>query len=101
MKIPRDSYLLNRFLTLAADVMFVNSIPFFVTFYIQIRLITVKYVPTRTVVQLAKYLMNTVKLYARGGFVIRLILMDMEIETIKDKVGLVEVNTTAAIEHEE
>ena len=43
--------------------------------------------------------MNTAKIYARGGFVIRLVLMDMEFEKFKDKVGLVEVHTMATREH--
>ena len=62
-------------------------------------MITVDHVPTRTVVQFAKYLKNIVNIYARGGFVIRLVLMEMEFEKIKDRVGPVEVNTTASIEH--
>ena len=43
--------------------------------------------------------MKTVKSYARGGFVTQLFLMYMEFEKVKDKVGLTEVNTTAAREH--
>ena len=43
--------------------------------------------------------MKVVKLYARGGFVVRLVFIDMEFDKIKDLVGLVEVNTTAAREH--
>ena len=72
MKFSRYFYRLHKFVTLAADVMFVNSIPFLVIFSIKIRLVTVDHVPNRTAVQLAKSLMNIVKLYARGGFVIRL-----------------------------
>ena len=99
MKIPRYFYRLHEFFTLAADVMFVHSIPSLVNFSRKIRLITVEHVPTSTAVQLAKSLMNIIKLYARGRLVIRLFLMDMEFEKIKDKVGLVEINTTAAREH--
>ena len=99
MKTPGDFYRLHKFVNLESDVMFVNSIHFLVNFSRSIRLITVEHVPTRTRAQLAKSLMKIVKLYARGGFVIHLVLMDMEFETIKDKVGLVEVNTTAAREH--
>ena len=36
---------------------------------------------------------------ARGGLVVNLMLMDMEFEKVKDKLPLVEVNTTAAREH--
>ena len=43
--------------------------------------------------------MKIVKLYALGGFRVRVILMDMEFEKVKDEVALVELNTTAAREH--
>ena len=62
-------------------------------------MITGKYVPTCTSGKLAKSTMKIVKLYYRGGFVTCLVLMDMEFKNIKDKVGLLEVNTTAARDH--
>ena len=43
--------------------------------------------------------MKMVHGYARGGFVVNLMLMDQEFEKIKDLLPLVEVNTTAAREH--
>ena len=39
------------------------------------------------------------QLYAQGGLIIRVILVDMEFERVKDELGLVDVNTTAAREH--
>ena len=99
MKIPKDFDQLHKFFTLRADIMVVNGIPSLVIFSQNIRLITCKYVPTSTTGQLAKYLMKTVKLYARCGFVTRLVLMDTELKKVKDKVGLLEVNTTAARDH--
>ena len=48
---------------------------------------------------LAKSLLKMIKLYARGEFVTRLVLMDMEFEKVKEKVSLLEVNTTEAREH--
>ena len=85
MKIPRGFSHLHKFVTLAADVMFVNSITLLATFSGNIRLLTVEHVPTRTVVQLAKSLMNIAKLYARGGFVICLVLIDMEFEKLRTR----------------
>ena len=38
------------------------------------------------------------QLYARGGYIIRVILMDMKFEKVKDELVL-NVNTTAAKEH--
>ena len=67
MKIPRDFYHLHKSFTLAADVMFVKSILFLVTFSRNIRLNNVDCVPTRTAGQLTKSLINIVKIYARGG----------------------------------
>ena len=80
--------------------MFVNGIPFLVTFSQNIRLITCKYVPNSNKGQLAKYLTKILKLYARGRFVTCLFFMDMEFEKVKDKVGMLEVNTTSAREHD-
>ena len=77
MKIPKYFYQLHNFFTLTSDVMFMNGIPFLVTFSRNIILITCEYVPTRTAGQLAKSLMKILKLYARGGFVTRLVLMDV------------------------
>ena len=79
--------------------MFVNGISFLVTFSQNIRLITYEYVPTCTAGKLDKFPTKIVKLYARGGFVNGLALMDVEFEKVKEKVFLLEVNTTAAQEH--
>ena len=67
-KIPREFYLQLKFVTLTADVMFLNGIAFLITFSQNIKLLTVEHAPNRTVRQLAKSIMKTVKLYAKGGF---------------------------------
>ena len=96
---PRDFYRLKTFVNLTADVIFVSSIPFLVTFSRKIKIITTKYVPSRTAQQLANSLTKIVNTYARRGFVIDLSLMDMEFEKVRDKLAIIEVNTTAAREH--
>ena len=55
--------------------------------------------PNRKAGQLAKSLMKVVKLYTTGGFIVRLALMDKEIDKVEDLVGLLETNTTATREH--
>ena len=97
--IPQDFYLLNKFLTLTADIMFVSSIPFLVTFSRKIKMITSEYVLSRTAQKLANSLTKIVNTYARGGFVIYLALMDMEFEKVREKLAIIEVNTTAARDH--
>ena len=95
IKVLKGFHHLHKTNVLTADVVFVNGIPFIVIFLRNIVLIICECVPTRTAGQLAKYLMKIVKLYSRCGFVTRLVLMDMQFEKVKDKVGLLESNTTA------
>ena len=85
--------------TLKADVMFVCGFPFLVTYSRSIKYTTAEFIPTQTAGRLAKCLMKVVYGYARGGFVVNLMLMDMEFDKIKDVLPMVEVNTTAAREH--
>ena len=69
-KITRDFYLMNKFVTLTADVKIVSSIPFLVTLSDSIKYTTAEFIPTRTAGQLANSLMEVVYGYARGGFVV-------------------------------
>ena len=94
-----EFYELHKFVTLAADVMFVNDVQFLVTLSRDIILFIAEFLPSCTAKQLSSLLNNTVKFYACGGFVVRLVLMDMEFEKIKDNFDKVEVNTTASREH--
>ena len=59
----------------------------------------VEFPPSRTAKQLSKSLTKIVKIYARGGFIVRLVMMDMEFEKIKDEFDTVVVNTTGVREH--
>ena len=79
--------------------MLVSGIPFLVTLSRGIRLYTAEYMPTRTADQLGSGLKKVLNLYRRGGFIVRVILMDMEFESLSDVLELVQVNTTAAREH--
>ena len=88
-EIPREFYHLNKFVTLTADVMFVCGFPFLVTYSRSIKYTTTEFIPTRTAGQLAKCLMKVVYGYARGGFVVNLMLMDMEFDKIRDKLPMV------------
>ena len=101
MGIPRAIYERYKDIVLTADVMFVNGIAFLVTLSRGIRLYTTEHLPNRKKDQLARSLRRIMNLYARGGFCVRTIMMDMEFEKVKDQEGmeLVDVNTTAAREH--
>ena len=56
VQILRDFYVLHHFVTLTADVMFVNSIPFLTTLSRKIKLRTAEFLPSRTTSQLSKSL---------------------------------------------
>ena len=99
MKILSDFHWLHKFVTLPAEVMFVNSIAFLVTFSQNIKLLNVEHVPTCTGEQLAKSLMNIVKLYTKGDLFVKVILMDKDFDKSEDQVGPLEINTIAAGEH--
>ena len=79
--------------------MFINGVFFLVTPSRRIRLFTAEHFPCCMGTVLATSLKKTTKVYARHGFVVKVILMDQEFDKIETKVGLAEVNTTASREH--
>ena len=98
--IPRDFMKLHKFVTLVADVMFVNSVPFLVTSSRGIKFVTAEHLQSRTAKQLSKSLKRIMCLYSRGGMIVQTILMDMEFDKTKSELmDKVVVNTTAAREH--
>ena len=79
--------------------MFVSGVPFLVTLSRKIKLRTTQFLPKRTARTLADSLTKVIMLYARGGFIVNLALMDKEFDAIKEFVPFLEVNTAAAREH--
>ena len=92
LEIPRDYYRLHRFVTLTADVMFVNGLPFLTKMSQDTRFGTAEYIVSRTAKQLAKSLIKVVKVYAFSGFVVRNVLMDGEFEKIKPEITLLSIS---------
>ncbi len=79
--------------------MFVNGLPFFVTQSRGIKLITLEFLPSRTAKQLLKSLETVARIYRRGGYLVRLCLMDMEFRPLEKLSEDIPINTTAANEH--
>jgi hypothetical protein len=90
---------MHKYVTLVADVMFINGLPFLVTSSRRISLVTIEYLPSRTAKRLALTLERVIKVYIRGGFVVQTMMMDMEFEKLVDLLLNVTINTTAAREH--
>ncbi len=99
VQIPRDFVELHKYVTLMADVMFVNGLPFLVTSLRGISLVTVEYLKSRTAKRLVHTLERVVRIYGAAGFIMQTALMDMEFKKLKDKLPNVILNTTAAREH--
>ena len=79
--------------------MFVNGVPFLTSLSRKIKLRTVEHIQSRTAALLSKALTKVLKLYARGEFVVNLIMMDGEFAELESPFELVEIVTNAAPEH--
>ncbi len=99
VEVPRSLVELNKMVTLAADVFFVDGTAFLITMLRRIKFMTAEHVPMRSAKSLAKHIDRVINVYTRAGFIIRTILMDGEFEKVKAKVPRLECNTKAAKEH--
>jgi hypothetical protein len=99
LMIPKDFYKLHHFVTLTADIMYVNGVAFLTTLSRKISLRTVEHIQSQSTALLSRALTKVMKLYARGGFVVNLIMMDQEFATLESEFDIVEINTTAARKH--
>ena len=74
LSIPRDFYKLHHFVTLTVDIIFVNGVSFLTTLSRKIKLQTIEHIQTQTTASLSNAPPKVMKLYARGGFVVNLIM---------------------------
>ena len=95
--ITRDFLALYRFLSLVEDVIFVNNVTFLITMSHGNKSVTFEYLSSRTSKELSKKLKGVIKLYGQGSTIVQTVLMDMELDSTKDKLmGMTVVNTSAA-----
>jgi hypothetical protein len=99
VQIPWDFVQLHKYVTLVADVMFVNGLPFLVTSSRGLSLVTVEYLPSRTAKHLVHTLQRVFRIYGTARFVVKVAMMNMEFEKLRDMLPNVTLNTTAACEH--
>jgi hypothetical protein len=86
----------KQVVTLAADVMFVNLVPFLVSVSGMINLVTIEHAPKRTATKLGDLIQRIIRVYARAGFTVQTVLMDNEFEKLKDHVPMLDLNIPAA-----
>jgi hypothetical protein len=76
VEIPRAILDLNKDVTMAADIMFVNGILFVTTISRKIKFTTIEYVTSRSEPNLTKSLLKIISLYKARGFTPSTALMD-------------------------
>ncbi len=99
MAVPKEIVELNKVVTLAVDVFFVDRMVFLLNLSRQIKFITAEYVAVPTAKSLSKHLEQVIQVYTQAGFSVHTILMDNKFEKVCDVLHLVVCNTTAAKEH--
>ena len=73
----------HKYVTLVADVMFVNGLPFLVTSSRGLGLVTIEYLPSRIATPLVHTLQRVFRIYGTAGFVVQVAMMDMEFEKLR------------------
>jgi hypothetical protein len=97
--IQKDLYRMHTMVTITADVMSVGGIQCLVTYSRGINFCTAEFVAKRTAKILAKSRIKVLMIYAQGGFIVNLVLLNKEFNAIKEHVPLLQVNTVAFREH--
>ena len=90
---------INKQVTLAVNVMFVNSVPLLVSVSHTINLIAIENAPKCTATKLGDLIRQIIWVYARVGFTVQTALLDNEFERLKDHVPMLALNIPAASEH--
>ena len=84
MMLPPDLMENHKTITLAADIFFVNKIPFFITVSQHISFATGDRLPNRNSGTIVSALLRVVALYSKRGFIVAICNMDNEFECIKN-----------------
>jgi hypothetical protein len=99
--IPAELMSNYRDVTICADVMFVNKIPFLVTISRSIKFGNAEMLTSRQATALSSVMKNVIRLYKGRGFNVPLVIMDGEFESIRGDLSDlgVTLNTTSNAEH--
>ena len=89
----------HKFISIAADVLFIDGIAFLLTVAIKLKFVTVEHTPVRIAKSLVKHIKRVLQVYDRAVFTVRYIIMDGEFEKVKELLPTIVCNTNAAKEH--
>ena len=84
INIPRSIKNAHRDVMIVADVMFMNTIPFFVTICRVIKFWTPQYIPNRRENTYVMFIKLLVQVYRSSGFIVHMFLMDREFECLRE-----------------
>ena len=101
MQVPKQTSELHNEVALAADTMFVQKIPFFISASRDIKFTTVEVLKNRKISGIMDCMARAFNTCNRQGFAMTTALMDMEFEPLRDQPddGDVTLNCAAAGEH--
>ena len=97
MTIPEIFHKFYKFVTLTLDVVSFYGNAFLIMSASKPKFMTVDKIPIQTTGKLSIGLNKVIKLYGIGGFIIGIIIMDMEFDKVADKLVKVEVKIIAAL----
>jgi len=97
--LPPEILSSHKSVWLAADVMYVNKIPFLISVSCNLKFTTVQRIRKRTAAVLLDGLHKIDKIYKQRGFNIETGLMDGEFDSLRSLVDFFTLNVTAAHEH--
>ena len=81
---PKELVSRNKFISIAADVFFVDGIAILLTVEIKLRFVTVEHNPVCTAKSIVKHIKRVLQVYNRAGFTVRYIMMDGDFEKVKE-----------------
>ena len=74
----------HKFISVTADVFFVDGIAFLLTVAIKLKFVTVEHIPVRTAKSLVIHIERVLQVYDRAKFTVRYVIIDGEFEKVKD-----------------
>ena len=99
VNILEDFYILNKFVMLTDDVMFVIENYLLITPERKMKLTTVEHSPSPIDKSISKILNKVKNFYEEGGLIILVILMDLEFDKVAEILVKVEAIIAVEIEH--
>ena len=94
--VPKELVSRHKFVSIAADVFFVNGIAFLLTVAIKLKFVTVEHTLVRNAKSLVKHIKRMLQVYDREVFTVRYVMMDAEFEKVKELLPTIVCNKTAA-----